>query len=130
MSDYPVTVLIAVQSGALREGLRSLLETLSQVTVVGEVIEQGAVAHTVAGQRPGLVLLDGNLWSEAWWLLLGDVRARFPHTRWVILAETELQRQRASNAGVDAAILQGLPPPQLLLFLQQLLGIATDHTAL
>ena len=127
MSEHPVTVLIAVKSNSLRTGLRSLLETILQAGVVGETTDPESLPALVAGQRPELVLLDGKLWSEARWLLLGDVRVRSPHTRWVVLAETESQQEQASQAGVDAAILQGLSPPQLLLLIQQLLGKTADH---
>jgi len=57
----PVTVVVADDQSAVREGLVLLLGTLPGITVVGEAADGEAAVETVASAQPQVALMDLNM---------------------------------------------------------------------
>ena len=61
VSGDPVTVVVADDQSAVREGLVLLLATLPGITVAGEAADGEAAVDLVAATRPQVVLMDLNM---------------------------------------------------------------------
>lgn len=59
--DAPITVVVADDQSAVREGLVLLLGTLPGITVAGEAADGEAAVELVAATRPHVVLMDLNM---------------------------------------------------------------------
>ena len=81
----PVTVVVADDQSAVREGLVLLLGTLPGITVVGEAGDGEAALVAVAGLAPRVVLMDLNMPGCDGVEATRRVRAAFPQTRVVVL---------------------------------------------
>jgi DNA-binding NarL/FixJ family response regulator len=60
-SDAPVTVVVADDQSAVREGLVLLLGTLTGVAVAGQAADGDAAVALVAATSPQVVLMDLNM---------------------------------------------------------------------
>ena len=81
----PVTVVVADDQAAVREGLVLLLGTLPGITVVGEAQDGVAAVETVAGTRPQVVLMDLNMPRCDGVEATRRIRAGYPGTQVVVL---------------------------------------------
>jgi DNA-binding NarL/FixJ family response regulator len=107
------TVLVG-RPGPIREGLHALVETIPDVEVVGEASDASAVQQLVATLQPGLVLLDTDLFGDADWTVLEWIKAEWPETRCLALAETGEQHQEAEAVDADAVLFRGFPAARLV----------------
>ena len=81
----PVSVVVADDQAAVREGLVLLLGTLPGITVVGEAQDGVAAVETVAGTRPQVVLMDLNMPRRDGVEATRRIRADHPGTQVVVL---------------------------------------------
>jgi len=81
----PVTVVVADDQSAVREGLVLLLGTLPGITVVGQAEDGEAVAEVVAATSPQVVLMDLNMPRCDGVEATRRVRADHPRTQVVVL---------------------------------------------
>jgi DNA-binding NarL/FixJ family response regulator len=83
--DAPVTVVVADDQSAVREGLVLLLGTLSGVTVAGQAADGDAAVALVAATRPQVVLMDLNMPGCDGVTATRRITAEHPSTRVVVL---------------------------------------------
>jgi DNA-binding NarL/FixJ family response regulator len=83
--DKPVTVVVADDQSAVREGLVLLLGTLSGVTVAGQAADGDAAVALVAATRPRVVLMDLNMPGCDGVTATRRITAEHPSTRVVVL---------------------------------------------
>jgi DNA-binding NarL/FixJ family response regulator len=102
------TVLVG-RPGPLRDGLHALVATIPDVEVVGEASDASAMQRLVARFQPTLVLLDTDLFRDADWTVLGQIKAEWPETRCLALAETGEQHREAEAVDADAVLFKGFP---------------------
>jgi DNA-binding NarL/FixJ family response regulator len=81
----PVTVVVADDQSAVREGLVLLLGTLPGITVAGEAGDGEAALAAVAALAPRVVLMDLNMPGCDGVEATRRVRAAFPQTQVVVL---------------------------------------------
>ena len=84
-SDSPVTVVVADDQSAVREGLVLLLGTLSGVTVAGQAADGDAAVALVAATAPQVVLMDRNMPGCDGVAATRRITAEHPSTRVVVL---------------------------------------------
>ena len=83
--DEPVTVVVADDQSAVREGLVLLLGTLPGITVAGEAADGDAAVDLVARTRPQVVLMDLNMPGCDGVAATRRITAEHPGTRVVVL---------------------------------------------
>ena len=81
----PVTVIVADDQSAVREGLVLLLGTLPGIVVAGEAADGNAVADLVAEVQPQVVLMDLNMPGSDGVSATRRITAEHPGTRVVVL---------------------------------------------
>ena len=84
-SGDPVTVVVADDQSAVREGLVLLLGTLPGITVAGEAADGEAAVDLVAATRPQVVLMDLNMPRCDGVAATARITAEHPGTRVVVL---------------------------------------------
>jgi DNA-binding NarL/FixJ family response regulator len=85
LSGDPVTVVVADDQSAVREGLVLLLGTLPGITVAGEAADGEAAVDLVAATRPRVVLMDLNMPRLGGVAATARITAQHPGTRVVVL---------------------------------------------
>jgi DNA-binding NarL/FixJ family response regulator len=83
--DEPVTVVVADDQSAVREGLVLLLGTLPGITVAGQAADGNAAIDLVAATRPQVVLMDLNMPGCDGVSATARITAEHPGTRVVVL---------------------------------------------
>jgi DNA-binding NarL/FixJ family response regulator len=81
----PVTVIVADDQSAVREGLVLLLGTLPGIVVAGEAADGNAAADLVAEVNPQVVLMDLNMPGTDGVSATRRITAEHPATRVVVL---------------------------------------------
>jgi DNA-binding NarL/FixJ family response regulator len=81
----PVTVVVADDQSAVREGLVLLLGTVPGITVIGEAEDGEAAVETVAAKTPQVVLMDLNMPRCDGVEATRRIRASHPRTQVVVL---------------------------------------------
>ena len=98
----PVRLLIVDDSPLIRAGLRAVLESRSEVTIVGEA---GTAAEGLAGvvqHKPDVVLLDLRLPDKPGLAACHDILHRRPETRVLILTSAADERHVREAIAVGA----------------------------
>jgi DNA-binding NarL/FixJ family response regulator len=83
--DEPVTVVVADDQSAVREGLVLLLGTLPGIAVAGQAADGNAAVDLVAATRPQVVLMDLNMPGCDGVTATARITAEHPGTRVVVL---------------------------------------------
>jgi DNA-binding NarL/FixJ family response regulator len=83
--EEPVTVVVADDQSAVREGLVLLLGTLPGITVAGEAADGNAAVELVATIMPQVVLMDLNMPGCDGVTATARITAEHPGTRVVVL---------------------------------------------
>jgi DNA-binding NarL/FixJ family response regulator len=83
--EEPVTVVVADDQSAVREGLVLLLGTLPGITVAGEAADGEAAVDLVAAAHPQVVLMDLNMPGTGGVAATARITAEHPGTRVVVL---------------------------------------------
>ena len=83
--EEPVTVVVADDQSAVREGLVLLLGTLPGITVAGEAVDGNAAVELVATVQPQVVLMDLNMPGCDGVAATARITAEHPGTRVVVL---------------------------------------------
>jgi DNA-binding NarL/FixJ family response regulator len=84
-APQPVTVVVADDQAAVREGLVLLLGTLAGITVVGQAEDGAAAVETVAATDPQVVLMDLNMPRMDGVAATRSIRTDHPQTQVVVL---------------------------------------------
>ena len=115
-------VLVVAKPGPLRDSLVTLLKALPSVGSVEQAHTAATALQMVEAKLPALVLVDSNLPGGEAWTVLGQLKARRPAIRCVVLSETMQHYRQAEAAGANRALLTGIPAPKLSVALEGLLG--------
>jgi len=125
MSVGQAQVLVLGTPGRMQESLRTLLQSVREL----EALDPGAghwPSPRYSSEKIHVVVLDlgrpeGDMPRDLAWL-----KANWPLTRCLVLADTALQLRLALSAGADAALLKGFTAGELFATLKDLLKGKVD----
>ena len=116
-----MSVLIVARPGRMREGLRALLRTIPRIEIVGQVGQGSAALEMVTRERPALVLLNSSLPFEEAWMALKQIKAAWPQTQCIVVADNIQQQGMAQASGADGVLLKGYAAETLFMTIDQVL---------
>jgi DNA-binding NarL/FixJ family response regulator len=104
----PLRILIADDHPLFRKGMRSLLETIPEVEVVGEAATGGEAVDLAAGLQPDVILMDLQMPEGGGLLATRTISQASPHTRILVvtLFEDDDSVFAALRAGARGYILK------------------------
>jgi len=100
------SVLIVAPPGRLRDALQVLVRAVPQIGHTVQANDALAVL-SAAELSPALVLLDADLPGNEAWTVLRQIKAQWPQTRCIVLANNGQQSQIANVHGADAVLAKG-----------------------
>ena len=110
----PTRVLIADDSARARDGLRALLATWPEITVVGEAANGQDAVQQVAERQPDVVLMDLHMPVLDGVQATEQIKRQWPAVIVVVLTLYAVDQSAALAAGADAFLLKGGTPERLL----------------
>lgn len=110
----PMRVLIADDSAHTRAGLRALLTTWPEITVVGEATNGQDAVRLVTECRPDIVLMDVHMPVLDGVQATHLIKQRWPTITVIVLTMSAVERNAALAAGADAFLIKGSVPDHLL----------------
>lgn len=120
-----IEVLVVSDSRMIREGLQSLVSTLTAVTAVYQADCDLDALRKLDKTAPSLMLIDCTMPTSECHALLAQARMQWPRIKFVVLVDSEEDRIRIastfSELGLDTVLLKGIPAERLLATLKRLL---------
>lgn len=119
-----IQVLIADDHALFRHGLRSLLETLDYLEVIGESDDGQSTIDLAASLQPDLILMDIEMPGCNGLEAARKIKARFPRTKILIISmhtDRSFVRQ-AVQAGIEGYIVKGASFHELRLALESVIN--------
>ena len=114
--------LLVVKPGPLREALRTLMASIPEVQVTGEVGDTPSALGMMSEHLPDLVLIDADLPGREAWRTLKQMKEKWPQVRCVVLTDHSCQQQETKAAHADAVLQKGMPPTLLVQAIETLLS--------
>ena len=122
MVKRPTLALIATRPGSLQDSLVALMTTMPEVNAVLIAEDAASALRTVAQHRPALVVIEVGLPAEAGLSPLQEIRARWPMTRCLALADDVEQQREAESAGIKVVLIVGFSAAQFTAAIEGLLS--------
>ncbi len=110
----PIRVLIADDSARARKGLRDLLATWPEITVVGEASDGRDAVRQVAEYQPNVVLMDLHMPVLDGMQATRLIKQQWPAVAVIVLTIYAVEQSAALAAGADAFLIKGSAPERLL----------------
>lgn len=114
-------IMIVVNASALQDGLLALMTTIPQIGVVLVAEDQSSAMRMVDDHRPGLIVLDLELFRENTQALTARLSAQSPPGQTIALADDSEQKEEAKAAGVDTVLLKGFSATEFIAAIEELL---------
>lgn len=105
-----ITILLVDDHALVREGLREILETQSDMRVVGEARDSASTMALAAEKQPDIVLLDIEIPGGEVTVTVKEIRKRSPESRVIILSMYEGPQlvQALLAAGIRGYLLKSI----------------------
>lgn len=116
-------VVIAEDHTILREGLRALLSSQSELEVVGEAQDGREAIHRVEELKPHLVLMDLSMPRMNGMEAIKEIKKRCPETKILALTvhQTEEHILATLQAGADGYVLKDAASTELMMAIKSVL---------
>jgi DNA-binding NarL/FixJ family response regulator len=122
MNENDASVMIVANPGPLLDGLRALIFAIPQIGFVTEASDLQTAFGTSNGPYLSLIVLDADLARGEVRRLVREIKTRWSRVRCIFLANDVRQQLEAETAGVDAALLKGVPPATITATVLRLLA--------
>ena len=111
----PIRILITDDHAIVRAGLRRIIETSADMSVVGEAADGIEALHSVSACSPDLVLIDISMPGMSGIDLISRIRAEYPRLPVLVLSmHNEAQfAVRALKVGAAGYLTKDCAPEQL-----------------
>jgi len=111
-----ISVYIADDHSIVREGMRSLIASASDMDVVGEASDGDQALKEVPSCRPSVFLMDMSMPGCSGLALIEKIRRRAPDTRVLVLSmhREDDYATRTIKAGAHGFIAKTQPPAEIL----------------
>jgi YesN/AraC family two-component response regulator len=110
----PTRILIVDDSVHAREGLRTLLATWPEITVVGEAANGQDAVRLVEECRPDVVLMDVHMPVLDGVQATQRIKQQWPAVTVIVLTIYAVEQHAALAAGADAFLIKGSNSNRLL----------------
>jgi DNA-binding NarL/FixJ family response regulator len=110
----PTRVLIVDDNARARDGLRALLATCPEITVVGEAVNGQDAVRQVMACRPDAVLMDLHMPVLDGVQATRLIKQQWPAVTVIVLTIYAVEQTAALAAGADAFLIKGGAPERLL----------------
>ena len=116
MTDDPITVLVADDHPVVRDGLRTMLETDPDLTLVGEAADGEEAVERATTQQPDVVVMDLHLPKIDGIAATRRIIERAPHIAIVVLTmlDDDASLLAALRAGARGYLLKGSEPRDVI----------------
>ena len=103
-----LTVVVADDHAMMRRGLRQLLEDERGIKLTGEAVDLESTTQVVIERQPDVLVLDLRMPDGSAIEILGELRAKSPQTRVVVVTMEDAPEfaQRALAAGANGFVLK------------------------
>jgi DNA-binding NarL/FixJ family response regulator len=115
-SPNPIRILCVEDHPVFREGLRAMIESEPDMTLVGHAPNAVEAIAQFRHHQPDVTLMDLRLPGANGTDVLISIRGEFPQARIIMLttSDGDADIQRAMRAGACAYILKSMPMEELL----------------
>ena len=115
-ADDRIRVLVVDDHPGMREGISAIINSQSDMVVIGEARDGGEAVRSFKETRPGVTLMDFNLPVICGLKALASILAEFPHARVIVISAVlnDDQIQRAFEAGAQAYLHKDMLRVELL----------------
>ena len=112
----PIRILCVEDHPVFREGLRAMIESEPDMTLVGHAPNAVEAIAQFRHHQPDVTLMDLRLPGANGTDVLISIRGEFPQARIIMLttSDGDADIQRAMRAGASAYILKSMPMEELL----------------
>lgn len=121
MTKSAATALAVARPGRLRDSLNALLLATPCIVKVDNADDGPTALRMLAESAPAIVFLDSDLLDNGAYAILRQIKAHWPQTRCIVLADDAQQRHHARANGADEALLRGFPVAELCATVERLL---------
>ena len=126
MIPSPILALIAARPGDLQDSLVALMTTMPQVSAVLIAEDGPSALRTMARHRPALIVIETQLDAQESCVPLQEIKAGWPSTECIALADDVDGQRQALSAGADVVLIGGFPPSELIAAIEELLSPPVD----
>src|SRR5439155_23436395 len=112
----PVRTIIADDHAIIREGLKQLLSTVDELSVMGEAADGEAVHRLLSESSADLLILDLGMPGVSGFQFIANLKTEWPELRILVLtANVEPRSVRAAfSAGAKGYLTKGGDPSELI----------------
>ena len=114
-------IMIVINASTLQDGLLALMTTIPQIGVVLVAEDQSSAMRMVDDHRPGLIVLDLDLFGKNTQALTARLSAQSPPGQTIALADDRGQKEEAKAAGIDNVLLKGFSATEFIAAIEEVL---------
>ena len=109
-----IRVLIVDDSARTRDGLRALLDTRSDIELVGEATNDRDAIRLIEERHPAIVIMDLEMPLMNGIGVTHLIKQRWPSVNLIVVTSSTAKSSAALAAGADAFMIKGDAPSWLL----------------
>ena len=106
-------VVIAAESGRLRDGLRAILDSFLALESIDVVDDGPSAREAIWSAQPDLIVLDARLFGEGTMEYVCAAKRERRGARCIVVADRLAQFQPILDAGADRVLLKGFSAAEL-----------------